>query len=69
MSQAGISTKVQPSGGVSVGSATIRFITTLFWSITAQVVIKTSLKLELVFIVNYWSTKKDLSVLFASSHP
>lgn len=39
MSQNGISTNVQPSGGGSVGSVTIRLITTLFASITAQLAI------------------------------
>jgi hypothetical protein len=39
MSQNGSSIRVQPSGGKSVGSATIRFTTTLSELITAHVVI------------------------------
>ena len=39
MSQNGTSTNVQPAGGASVGSATIRFTTTLSELITAHVVI------------------------------
>ena len=63
MSQKGTSTNVQPAGGVSVGSATIRFTTTLSELTTAQFAIFfLACVLDHIFILTHGPYSGDRAV-------